>query len=128
MNHNDSTNRAPDGDSDALGHESSEHRTVPTDVLLGFTVPGDERTADQRVRLERGNRRRVRKPRRFGSLLVRRLVRLLLWIYLLGVLASGYWYWIRPVRWDQLVNARSKWGEITKSLRLPTPENERWGG
>ena len=46
--------------------------------------------------------------------------------YLLLVLLSGYWYWIRPVRGDQFKNAVTWWTGIALVYDFPVPLDERW--
>lgn len=54
------------------------------------------------------------------------IVRVLFVIYLLGVVAFGYWYWARPVRADQFVNAHRIWHGIAETVGIPVPRDERW--
>lgn len=56
----------------------------------------------------------------------RLLARLLLLIYLVCALVSGYWYWTRPVRADQFRHAHLKWHEIAEIFGVPVPKDERW--
>ncbi len=58
---------------------------------------------------------------------VRFLSRVLIAIYLIGVITFGYWYWMRPVRADQFRDALTKWREIAVDSDVPVPKDERWG-
>lgn len=48
-------------------------------------------------------------------------------VYLLTVIISGYWYWSRPVRKDQIDNAYEWWTAIAEVYHIPVPKDERWG-
>ncbi len=65
---------------------------------------------------------------RGGGRVRRVFVRVFYVIYLIGVLAFGYWYWTRPVRADQFRSAHRMWYGIAESVGIPVPEDERWGG
>ena len=47
-------------------------------------------------------------------------------IYTVLAVASGYWYWMRPVRRDQIRGAHWWWTKIAVEYNLPIPKNERW--
>ncbi len=54
------------------------------------------------------------------------IFRILMILYMLGIVASGYWYWARPVRAEQLNNAYTWWTEIAGNYGLPVPSDDRW--
>jgi len=54
------------------------------------------------------------------------IFRILIILYMLGIVASGYWYWARPVRDEQLHNAYAWWTEIAGNYGLPVPSADRW--
>lgn len=58
----------------------------------------------------------------------RALIRVLFVVYLIGVVAFGYWYWARPVRADQIKGAHRIWHGIAEVFGVPVPKDERWGG
>ena len=56
----------------------------------------------------------------------RALIRVLFVVYLIGVVAFGYWYWARPVRADQVKSAHRIWHGIVEEFGVPVPKDERW--
>ncbi len=71
------------------------------------------------------NRNSRNRGRKTG--LRRALTALILVMYLVGALISGYWYYTRPVRADQFAAAQQKWRGIAVVFGLPVPKDERWG-
>ncbi len=56
----------------------------------------------------------------------RSFIRLLLLVYLVMVVAFGYWYWMRPIRATQLEKQHNKWREIGEVFKVPIPSDETW--
>ena len=54
------------------------------------------------------------------------IFRILIILYMLGIVASGYWYWARPVRDAQFHNAYTWWTGIASVYGLPIPSADRW--
>lgn len=51
---------------------------------------------------------------------------LLVVIYIVLVILSGYWYMARPVRAEQFYNAVTWWNDLASELSIPVPEDEQW--
>ncbi len=51
---------------------------------------------------------------------------LLVIVYIFAIIISGYWYWSRPVRKDQINNAYEWWSELAEVYNIPLPKDERW--
>lgn len=47
-------------------------------------------------------------------------------IYMVLVLLSGYWYWLRPVRADQFNNACRWWIGVADVYEFPVPNDQMW--
>lgn len=60
------------------------------------------------------------------SRLIRFTIRILITLYMLSIIALGYWYWMRPVRADQINTAYSKWHDMAEIFNVPLPKDERW--
>jgi len=54
------------------------------------------------------------------------IFRILIILYMLGILTSGYWFWARPVRDEQFHNAYTWWTGIAGVYGLPVPSADRW--
>lgn len=55
-----------------------------------------------------------------------KIFRILVIIYILAVIASGYWYWMRPVRRSQIHSSHRWWSSIAQDFHLPVPPTENW--
>ena len=64
-------------------------------------------------------RRKLKQARNF-------IFRILVVIYIVMVLVSGYWYWMRPIRRPQFHYAYTWWSEIAKDYGLPLPSDEMY--
>ncbi len=72
------------------------------------------------------NDRKVKKPGK--SLGVKNIsVRIILAIYIVCVLGFTYWYWMRPVRAEQVTEAQEKWRGYAEVFDIPIPTDERYG-
>jgi magnesium-transporting ATPase (P-type) len=68
-------------------------------------------------------------PRRFARIMKRlktHTFRFLIVLYVVLVMAFGYWYLSRPVRASQLSGAYQWWMAIGKTYHAPEPKNEQW--
>jgi len=70
----------------------------------------------------------MRRPRRKGGLSHARslLFRLIVIIYLIAIMVSGYWYWMRPIRRAHVHNAYNWWSELAELYSMPLPSSEKW--
>lgn len=91
----------------------------------------DEQTMDPGVNPETGPEDDGEIPKKGlhrdpGAQFRRILVRGLIATYLILVILLGYWYWLRPVRVDQISRAYAKWHSLADIYKIPTPVDERW--
>jgi hypothetical protein len=109
--------------------DRTDENTMPPDDASGpemISEPEEETVEAVAARPLASRRRRM--PSRWLGHVRRILVRIFFVIYVIGVLAFGYWYWTRPVRADQYRNALIVWDGLLDSFGLPVPKDERWGG
>ncbi|HDS30873.1 MAG TPA: hypothetical protein ENN67_07525 [Firmicutes bacterium] len=84
--------------------------------------------SDESALLSEPVRIRGRKPLLLVGRIRRILARILFIVYIVGILAFGYWYYSRPVRPDQFRNAHRVWYSLLDEFGVPVPKDERWGG
>ncbi len=73
-----------------------------------------------------GEKGQAISPELSSAVFIKNTIRLLIALYIVIVLAFGFWYWIRPVREVQITHAYETWYEIAVIYNIPLPKAETW--